>query len=150
MNIAEYWLPYTVTHVVTLLLLFVCYKWPKTGKVAWGVIFILAGLFNVYTGMTNPQAYVEYGEGAVKLYQKFIYGPFSSYTTLFISLIAAGQITVGIFLLLKKKFFLWGILGGITFLLAISPLGVGSAFPSTLLMAGSLVLLYFRYKTVEV
>jgi len=47
---------------------------------------------------------------------------------------------------MKRALFLLGILGGIIFLVAISPLGVGSAFPSTLLMAVSLVLLYLRYK----
>jgi len=82
----------------------------------------------------------------VGLYQKFIYGPFSSYTSLFVSLIALGQILVGIFVLLKKTFFLLGILGGIIFLAAISPLGIGSAFPATLFMVFSLVLLYIWHK----
>lgn len=100
----------------------------------------------MYTGISNPQAYLGYGQGAVGLYQKFIYGIFSSNTSLIVSLIASGQIVVGIFLLMKKKLFLLGILGGIIFLIAISPLGIGSAFLSTLLMSISLVLLYLRYK----
>jgi hypothetical protein len=97
-------------------------------------------------GNSNPQAYVDYGQHAVGLYQKFIYGLFSSYTSLIVSLIASGQIIVGIFLFMKKNLFVLGIGGGIIFLVAISPLGIGSAFPSTLLMSASLVLLYFRYK----
>ena len=100
----------------------------------------------MYTGNSNPQAYVDYGQSAAGLYQKFIYGIFSSYTSLIVSLIASGQIIVGIFLLMKRTLFLLGIVGGIIFLVAISPLGIGSAFPSTLLMAISLVLLYLRYK----
>lgn len=148
MSIQDYWLPYTVTHFITFSLIFICYKWPKIGKVAWGIVFILAGIFNIYTGISNPQAYVDYGQYAVGLYQKFIYGLFSSYTSLFVSLIASGQILVGIFLLMKRTLLLFGIVGGIIFLLAISPLGIGSAFPSTLLMAISLVLLYLRYKKV--
>ncbi len=118
----------------------------QIGKVAWGIIFILAGIFNIYTGISNPQAYIDYGQHAVALYQKFIYGLFSSYTSLIVSLIASGQIVVGIFLLMKRTLFLLGIVGGIIFLVSISPLGVGSAFPSTLLMAISLVLLYLWYK----
>jgi hypothetical protein len=127
-------------------LIFVCYKWPKIGKVAWGIIFILAGIFNIYTAMSNPQAYVDYSQHAVGLYQKFINGVFSTHTSLFVSLIASGQILVGIFLFMKRTLFLLGIIGGIIFLVAISPLGSGSAFPSTLLMAFSLVLLHLRYK----
>lgn len=146
MNLQEYWLPYTVTHVITFLLIFICYKWPKIGKVAWGIIFILAGIFNIYTAISDPQAYVDYGSQAVGLYKKFIYGVFSSYTSLIVFLIALGQILVGIFLFMKRTLFLLGILGGIIFLMAISPLGIGSAFPSTLLMSFSLILLYVRYK----
>lgn len=146
MNLENNWFPYTITHVITFSLIFVCYKWPKIGKVAWGIIFILAGIFNLYTVISNPQAYLVYSQGAVGLYQKFINGVFSSYTALIVSSIASGQILVGIFMLMKRKLFLLGIVGGIIFLVAIAPLGIGSAFPSTLLMSISLVLLYLRYK----
>jgi len=146
MNLPEYWLPYVITHAITFLLIFICYKWPKIGKVAWGIIFILAGIFNIYTGISNPQAYLGYGSHTVDFYKKFINGIFSSYTSLIVFLIASGQILVGIFLFMKRTPFFWGILGGIIFLVAISPLGIGSAFPSTLLMAISLVLLHIRYK----
>jgi hypothetical protein len=142
----DIWIPYVITHIISFLLIFICCKWPKIGKVAWGIIFVLAALFNMYLGNSNPQKYVEYGQGAVGLYQKFIYGIFSSYTSLIVSLIAFGQILVGAFLFFKGKPFLLGVLGGIIFLVAISPLGLGSAFPSTLLMSISLILLYLRYK----
>jgi len=145
-NLENNWFPYTITHVITFSLIFVCYKWPKIGKVAWGIIFILAGIFNLYTVISNPQAYLVYSQGAVGLYQKFINGVFSSYAALIVSSIASGQILVGIFMLMKRKLFLLGIVGGIIFLVAIAPLGIGSAFPSTLLMSISLVLLYLRYK----
>lgn len=148
MNLSEVWFPYVITHAITILLIFICYKWPKIGKVAWGTIFILAGIFNIYTGISNPQAYLTYSSHAVDLYKKFINGIFSSSTSLIVSLIALGQILVGILLFMKRKSFLMGILGGIIFLVAISPLGIGSAFPSTLLMAISLILLYIRYKKV--
>jgi hypothetical protein len=55
---------------------------------------------------------------------------------------------VGIFLFRHGKLFLLGIIGGIVFLVAIAPLGIGSAFPSTLLMAFCLVLLHIRYKKI--
>jgi hypothetical protein len=146
MDSQDIWLPYAITHAFSFALIFICYKWPKIGKVVWGIIFILAGIFNMYLGNSNPQKYVEYGQHAVGLYQKFIYGPFGSYASLFVSLIALGQILVGIFLLMKRTLFLLGILGGIIFLIAISPLGIGSAFPAPLLMVLSLVLLYIWHK----
>jgi hypothetical protein len=73
----DYWFPYAITNIVGVLLIILCYKWPKIGNVAWGIIFILAGII---------------------------------------------------------------------FLVSLAPLGKGSAFPSTLLMAISPVLLQTRYK----
>jgi hypothetical protein len=142
-------IPYIVNHSVSLFLIFICWKWPKIGKVTWGIIFILAGIFNIYTVTSNPQAYLNYSRWAVSPYKSFINGVFSTNTSLFIYLIASGQIVVGIFLLMKRKFFHLGLFGGILFLIAIAPLGRGSAFPSTLLMAISLILLYLSYKRVQ-
>ncbi len=142
----DYWFPYVVTHAVTFLMIFICYKWPKAGKVAWGIIFILAGIFNIFTVIRDPEAYLSYRDHAVDFYKFFIDGVFRSFTIFIVSLIGTGQILVGLFLLRKGKLFSLGILGGIVFLVAIAPLGIGSAFPSTLLMALSLVLLYIRLK----
>lgn len=147
MNEQNLLIPYLVTFSVTFLLIYICYRWPKMGKIAWGLIFILAGIFNIYTGLSEPQVYVEiYGETAVGFYKTIINGIFDSFTSFIVCLIAAAQILAGIFLLQKKRLFVLGIAGGIIFLLAITPLGVGSAFPSTLFMAFSLGLLYFRIK----
>lgn len=148
MNLPDYWFPYVVTHIITIILIIVCYKWPKIGKIAWGIIFILAGIFNIFTVVKDPQAYLSYSDHAVEFYKFFIDGVFNSFTIFIVSLIGAGQILVGIFLLRKGKLFLLGILGGIIFLIAIAPLGIGSAFPSTLLMAFSLILLHLRLKKV--
>ena len=146
MNWSDLWMPYLVTHTITLSLLFICHKRPRIGKTAWGVIFVLAGVFNLIYGNVKPAAYLGYGEHALGLYQRFIHGAFSTNTGLFISLIALGQVLVGILLFARGMPFLVGILGGILFLLAIAPLGIGSAFPSTLLMALCLIILYVRLK----
>lgn len=147
MDSQDLWIAVVISNVIALLLILICYKWPKTGKVVSSIIFLLAGIFNMYSGIADPEVYVNtYGPLAIGLYQKIIYGVFSSYTSLFVILIAVGQLLVGIFLLLKRTLFKLGILGGIIFLISISPLGIGSAFPFPLLMSISLVLLYLRYK----
>ena len=146
MNFKEVWIPFTVTNVSSIILISICYRWPKIGKIVWGIMFILAGMFNFYTSISDPQAYLGYSRGAIGLYQKFIEGFFSANIVWIIGLISSCQILIGIFLFTKKTLFLLGTAGGIVFLLAISPLGLGSAFPATLLMAFSLVLLYLRIK----
>ncbi len=144
MNMQDFLVPFIISNMFSLILIFVCYKWPKAGKIVWGIIFFGAGVFNILTATTEPHIYVEaYGPAAVlPFYRDFIYGVFSRYAALFVTLIACGQLITAVFLFWPNNAFRFGIIGGIIFLLAISPLGLGSAFPSTLLMAVSLMLLW--------
>lgn len=144
MHIQEYLLPYIISNIIGLILIFICYRWFKAGRIVYGLIFLAAGIFNFYTAGKSPETYVEiYGSTALfSFYRDFIYGIFSQHTRLFVRLIAMGQITVGILLFTRKIYFRMGIVGGIIFLLAISPLGVGSAFPCPVLMAFGLYLLF--------
>ena len=145
MDSFDAWFPYAVTNLISVILIFIGLKWPGIGKVVWGAVFLLAGVFNLYTVSTNTEAYLGYSQWAITPYQDFINGIFSDHTALIVSAIALGQILVGVLLFLKKRPFQLGIAGGIIFLIAICPLGLGSAFPAPLLMATSLTLVYFRY-----
>jgi hypothetical protein len=73
-------------------------------------------------------------------------GIFSSFTIFIVSWIGTGQTLAVIFLLKKGKLFFVRDFGKDCFFAAIAPLGIGSAFPSTLLMAFSLILLSIRLK----
>jgi len=144
MNLQEFLLPYIISNAVGLLLIYICYRWFKAGRIIFGLIFLAAGIFNFYTAGKSPGAYVEiYGDSVwFSFYKDFIYGFFSQHVTLLVRTIAVGQLAVGIFLFLRGAFFKLGILGGIIFLIAIIPLGIGAAFPCTLFMAFGLYLLY--------
>jgi hypothetical protein len=84
-----------------------------------------------------------FGELAVlAAYRDFIHGPFRRHTAAIVLSITAGQLAVATLLAsgpspLRRL----GVIGGIVFLLAIAPLGVGSAFPSTLLLAFALAVM---------
>jgi hypothetical protein len=56
--------------------------------------------------------------------------------------IAVGQVAIAIAMLLTDRWFRIGCLGGIIFCVSIAPLGLGSAFPATLLMALAFYRLY--------
>lgn len=142
MSIEGYLIPYIISQAAALGLVFICCRLPKAGRIVWGILFLGAGLFNLYHAWTAPEIYVQgYGPTAVwPFYKRFIYGFFSAHTTSLVTVIALGQMASGLFLLMKKPFFMLGVTGGVIFLVAISPLGIGSAFPATLLMAVSLLL----------
>jgi hypothetical protein len=140
---SEYLAPYVVSNIVAVALLIVAYLWPKVARWLFVGIFIAAGLFNAYTAITQPEAYLMFGETALlRLYRDFIYGAFSRYTILFILAIALGQLTVGVLLSRPDPLLRLGVIGAIIFLAAIAPLGVGSAFPFSLIAIGALILMY--------
>ena len=137
-------IPYAVSNVIALLLMWLCWKKPVTGLIAFGIIFILAGIFNFYTASANPLLYQSYADGTIfGFYNRFITGYFRDHTAMIVRFIAAGQMLTGILILIRKgKALLGGILGAIIFLVAIAPLGTGSAFPATLILALAVFIAY--------
>ena len=141
----EFLLPYLVTNIISAALLFAAFKWPRLTRVLFVLIFTAAGLFNIYTAITEPQVYQTYKELAVlAIYRNFIDGFFSEHTQLIIIIIAVGQLCVGALLVGSGRLLRMGVIGGIIFLVAIAPLGFGSAFPATLLMVGALFISQLR------
>lgn len=136
----EYRLPYLVSNVFALVLVAVAWKWPRAARIFLGAGFLLAALFNAVSSIRDPQVYVTgFGPNAVPLYQKIIYGPFAAHPRAWLLAIAAGQGVSGA-LLLTRRFARLGAAGAAIFLLAIAPLGLGSAFPATLLIAAAVLL----------
>ena len=128
--------PYIISHVVAVMFLVAAWRWPGTARFITGIGFILAGIFNIRTALNSPEAYVQgFGPHALPLYREFIYGAFARHTATLVIAIASGQIVVGILTFAHAPSRTWGYLGGIVFLLAITPLGIGSAAPSNLIFA---------------
>jgi hypothetical protein len=63
-----------------------------------------------------------------------------------VGFIATCQGLIALSMILKGWFFKTGCIGGIIFLLAIAPLGVGSGFPCTVVFAIALAVLYRKGK----
>lgn len=75
----------------------------------------------------------------LELYRSFIHGFFSEYTQAIVLAITFGQLSVTALISCNGDLLKLGVLGGVIFFIAIAPLGIGSAFPSTLLMAIALI-----------
>lgn len=136
-------IPYIVSNTFALALMVVAFIRPKVARVLFVVLFVAAGLFNIYTAVTNPGAYVELGRfSVVGFYQAFVNGIFSRYTMAFVLAIAIGQLATGILLANRRPFLTLGVIGGITFLTAIAPLGVGSAFPFSVFAIIGLIVMH--------
>lgn len=142
---SDYLGPYIATNLVSIGLILLAIKRPGIARSIFVVVFLAAGAFNIYTALTEPEAYLSYGDlVAFTFYRDFINGFFSRHTREIIVAIALGQLSIGFMLTRTERIRDAGVLGGIVFLVAIAPLGIGSAFPSTLLMAGALVVMWRR------
>jgi hypothetical protein len=100
---------------------------PHVGRVFVGVFFlIMAVAVNVVLVLVAPEQFVALGTDApiVSLYEWFFENVIALAPPLFGLLAAAYEITVALTMLNKGRYVKWGLIGGIAFLLAITPLGV--------------------------
>lgn len=138
----DYTVAYIITNVIAILTAVIAMLWPNVGRVFLSGIFIGAAAFNAFTASANPGLYLQFGELTTSgLYRSFILGPFSSHVQAYIFIIASCQVLIGAFFLYKGKLMKTAMLAGVVFLVAIAPLGIGSAFPSSLILATALVIL---------
>lgn len=140
---SEFIAPYVVSHVFAVLIVVLAWRRPGVARIIAGFGFLLAGVFNLRTALVTPHAYVDgFGPHALWFYQTFIYGSFARHTMLFVAAIACGQLAIGILAFTPDPWRRLGYLGAILFLLAITPLGLCSTAPSTLIFAAGFVILW--------
>lgn len=137
-----YLVPYLISNIIALFLLWLSWKAPRWARWSFVLIFIWAGSVNTYTSLTTPDVYLEYAQMAIPLYRSFILGWFVDHVQFMVLPIATGQFLIALFLALGGKWLKIGVIGGIIFLFAIMPLGVGSGFPCTLILAIALFSMY--------
>jgi hypothetical protein len=147
MELLKQWLiPYIISNIVFGLTIVGAIKKPIWTRIFLAGFFLWASYFNSTSSIKSSQIYLDYAElGALPIYSKFIKGFFSHYITPFVFTIAVGQFLIFLGLLLNKVWVKLACIGGIIFGLAIAPLGVGSAFPSTVCMAIAFYILLKRY-----
>ena len=109
------------------LVLLLCLIRPYAGRVFVGVFFLVMALaVNVVLVLVAPEQFVALGTDAPVLppYEWFFENVVAVAPPVFGLLAAAYEIAVALLMLGKGRHAKWGLLGGIAFLLAITPLGV--------------------------
>jgi hypothetical protein len=123
-------------------------KWPRIGRMLFFLLFAWACWMNWTLSLKEPAVYQDYAELALfDGYRDFITGWFSRNTSWVVATIATCQGLIAISMLLKGWIYKLGCIGGMIFLLAIVPLGVGSGFPCTISFAIALFILFKKGKT---
>ena len=136
MSAAEMYWGHVASVVVAFLMLGAALRWPGAARVVFAVLYLWASQENLRVAFTSPADYQGYADLTwSRSYREFITGFFAEHTTSIVTSIALGQLAIGFLLLSRGARVKLGLAGAIVFLLAIVPLGVGSGFPSTLIMA---------------
>ena len=141
----EYLGPYLTSNAIALALVLIAWFWPRVARYSFALIFLAASIANSLVVLKDPAGYLEYGQLTFSaLYRTFIDGFFSRHTIPIVLSIATGQLCISLLLAFGRRLWLLGAFGAMVFLLAISPLGVGSAFPCTIVAAIAVVLIIRR------
>ncbi len=134
-----------LSNAIALLLLVLAIKRPVTARTLISILFIGAACFNGYTAIAHPGVYLEFAAfAALPAYETFIRGPFSQHITAYILAIAIAQLLIGIGIAGRKALSGAALAGAIIFLIAIAPLGAGSAFPCSIVLAAACAVLLFK------
>jgi len=145
--IKQYLVPLIISNVLFGLSIAGAIKKPMWTRLFLGGVFSWAGWVNTHYALQSPEIYLEYGKFTpVSIYKEFIAGTFSKHIQWFVLSIAACQFLIFIGLMLNNVWTKLACLAGVLFGFAIAPLGVGSAFPATVLMAISFLILARSYE----
>jgi hypothetical protein len=129
-------------NAIALALLMVAFWRAPLARWAFIAIFLWASVVNTITALNSPWEYTAYAVlTPFTGYQHFIEGFFSQHVAAFVLPIAAGQLAIAILLGMSERWRHWGERGAMAFLLAITPLGIGSGFPFPLIAVASLVVM---------
>lgn len=133
-----------VVNIGAVLMILTAIWWPRVVRVFFFVLFVWACWFNARTLQSDPEAFLSFANTAIPVYANFITGWFKSHLQAVVILIAIGQGLIAAGMLLKGIWVKLAVWGTIVFLIAISPLGLGSAFPFPLLLACSAVFILIK------
>ncbi len=107
-----------------------------SGRLLYVALFAWACSVNWQTAIERPRVYLEYADLAVvDLYREFIRGFFAAHIPAIVGTIATCQGLIAAALFAGGKPARVALVGAIVFLVMIAPLGVGSGFPATVIMA---------------
>lgn len=116
----------TIFSLFSVLVLLLCLVKPGAGRIFMGVFFLVMAIgVNVVLVLVAPGLFVDLGtnDALIPLYRWFFENVVVLTPPLFGLLAATYEIAIALLLLSKGRYVKWGLIGGIAFLIAITPLG---------------------------
>ena len=138
-----YLIAYVISNLFALTLLILSFKHVKLARLFFFLLFGWASWANATTALNSPNDYLNYADLTfLPAYKNFIQGWFSMHIRALVGFIAIAQALIALSLLLKGRAYKLSVISAVIFLVAIMPLGIGSAFPCTMILAIAMAKLY--------
>lgn len=141
-HLQEYFWPWLISNLVAVLLLLASWRSERWGRLLFSLLFVGAAIVNWNTSLQHPEWYLEYADLSFSaLYKDFVQGWFSRHIREMVGTIAVAQALLALALWSRGWLLQTALMGGIIFLLAIAPLGVGAAFPFSITTSVALAII---------
>lgn len=136
---------YFVSNAAAVVLLWTAWKKTRLSRLLFFLLFMWAAWTNWTVSARSPGVYLEYADLTfLPVYRQFIQGWFSRHIHTIIASVAICQLLIALSMLFKGIVLRAGCVGGIVFFAGIAPLGVGSAFPFSIIASVALYLILRR------
>ncbi|MBD0849591.1 hypothetical protein [Maribacter arenosus] len=132
----EYFIQWMASNTIAILLLIASFRRPKLARLVFSLLFAWACWLNYTTAHHHPEDYLNYASMTPFVWVRdFINDWFKGHITGIITVISVGQGLIALGMLLQGWWVQVASVCAILFLLAIIPLGIGSGFPCSLILA---------------
>lgn len=130
---------YLLSNAGAIIILLISIWFKKLGLVLVAILFLVAAIVNAWQANYQPDRYNVYElVAALPVYEYLISSIFLEHIKFYIAVLMVLQLIIGISLLYYKRWALWA---AVIYLLALAPLGAGSSFPSTVLLAAACIII---------
>jgi len=133
-----------VSNIAALIILWAAIKKPVIARLLFSILFEWASWMNYTTAINYPEKYLEYASMSIGLYKSFINGWFKDHITSMVCFIASCQALIGVGMLLNKWWVKLASISAVIFFIAIAPLGVGAAFPFSLIASAAAIVILIK------
>jgi hypothetical protein len=134
------------SNIIAIMQLIAAIKWPHVARFSFFILFGCACWVNFSLSQKTPKVYLDYADVTwSSWYRYFISNWFAQHTRLAVGFIATCQGLIAISMLLRGFILKTGYIGAIVFLISVLPLGLGSSFPCTGIMAAAIFVLLKKY-----
>lgn len=131
---------YLISNASAFLILLISIWYKRAGLILISLLFLAAAVINAWQAIYQPDSYNIYELiAALPIYEYLISHFFLIHVKLYILFLMVFQLLVGISILYNKK---WSLPAAAIYLLALAPLGAGSSFPCTLMLAAACIILF--------